>query len=382
MASDRVVIVGGGIIGTLHAREALVRGWEVVHLETDQEPRRASVRNFGLVWVSGRAGGLELDTAIRARELWEKLAVDAPDIGFRPSGSVTVAREPAELALLTEAAGRTDATRRGFQLLDEAEVRRRNPAIRGEVAGGLFCGLDAVIEPGSVVVALRARLSTSGHYLWLPGHRAVDVLPDAGGAGGGATVVDHRGGHHRGSLVLLCIGDRHTDLGGRVGQTLATAPLARCRLQMMQTAPTSELLAAPIADGDSLRYYPAFDLPGRSALPTPPPETKQWGMQLLMVQRAGGELTIGDTHVYQEPFDFAVGEIAYDLLLARAESILGWELPPVVRRWSGTYSLTTDDRIEYRHEVDPGVWVVTGLAGRGMTLSPAIAERTWAEVGL
>jgi glycine/D-amino acid oxidase-like deaminating enzyme len=44
------------------------------------------------------------------------------------------------------------------------------------------------------------------------------------------------------------------------------------------------------------------------------------------------------------------------------------------------YSAATDDRIYLREEIDPGVWVVTGPAGRGMTLSPAIAEQTWAVV--
>ena len=93
-------------------------------------------------------------------------------------------------------------------------------------------------------------------------------------------------------------------------------------------------------------------------------------MQLLLVQRAGGGLTIGDTHVYDEPFDFAVEEAPYDQLRARAEAILGWELPPVVRRWAGVYTAVTDDRIVFRQRVDPGVWVVTGPAGRGMTLVP------------
>ena len=38
---------------------------------------------------------------------------------------------------------------------------------------------------------------------------------------------------------------------------------------MMQTAPTSEQITTAIADADSMRYYPAFDLPGRAALPAP-----------------------------------------------------------------------------------------------------------------
>ena len=52
----------------------------------------------------------------------------------------------------------------------------------------------------------------------------------------------------------------------------------------------------------------------------------------------------------------------------------------MARRWAGVYTLTTDDRIYWRERADAGVWIVTGPAGRGMTLSPAIAEETWEEV--
>ena len=52
-----MVIVGGGVLGTMHAVAARRRGFEVVQLERDAEARGASVRNFGLVWVSGRKAG-------------------------------------------------------------------------------------------------------------------------------------------------------------------------------------------------------------------------------------------------------------------------------------------------------------------------------------
>jgi FAD dependent oxidoreductase TIGR03364 len=384
MSTERVVIVGGGILGTMHALEATTHGWVVTHLEADAGPRRASVRNFGLIWVSGRAGGPELDLALRARVLWEQIAERTPDIGFRPDGSLTVATGDAELALMAEAAARPDAPARGTELLDVTGVRKVNPAIKGDIVGGLWCPRDAVVEPGSVLGSLRRTLEATGRYRWLPGHQAVDVQPGGGDrntdTGSGATVIDHLGLRHRGSLVVLCIGDRLSGLGNRIGVALAEAPLRRCRLQMMQTAPISERLSTAIADADSMRYYPAFDLPARAGLPTARPETSEWGMQLLLVQRAGGEFTIGDTHVYQEPFDFAVDESLYDLLHARAESILGWGLPPPIRRWAGVYTLATDGRICFRERIDDAIWVVTGPAGRGMTLSPAIAEQTWEEV--
>jgi FAD dependent oxidoreductase TIGR03364 len=382
MSVDRVVIVGGGIVGTMHALEATSRGWEVLHLEADAGPRRASVRNFGLIWVSGRAGGEELDLALRARALWERIASSCPGIGFRPDGSVTVARTDTELTLMAEAASRSDASARRTELLDASGVRDVNPAIKGDLTGGLLCRLDAVVEPGSVLGAVRKTLEATGRYQWLPGRQAVEVRSDGGpGQGaGGPTVIDNSGTHHQGTLILLCVGDRLSGFGGRVGAALAEAPLRRCRLQMMQTAPLAERLPTALADADSMRYYPAYDLPGRASLPPLGPEASAWGMQLLVVQRAGGGLTIGDTHVYDEPFDFAVEERAYDQLRFRVEAIVGWELPPVVRRWAGTYALVTDDRIYYRQQIEDRVWAVTGAAGRGMTLSPAIAEQTWDEV--
>jgi FAD dependent oxidoreductase TIGR03364 len=330
--------------------------------------------------VSGRAPGPELDLALRARRLWEDIAGRAPGIGFRADGSLTVAGNDSELALMAEAARHPDASSRGFELLEATAVRDVNPAIKGDVVGGLLCTRDAVVEPGSVLGALRQLLEATGRYRWLPGRQAVDVQPAGSVDGPGPTVIDQLGAGHVGSLVILCIGDRLSGLGGRVGAVLAAAPLRRCRLQMMQTAPTPERITTAIADADSMRYYPAFDLPGRASLDAPRPETVEWAMQLLLVQRSDGGLTIGDTHVYEEPFDFAVDESAYDCLRGRAESILGWDLPPVLRRWAGVYTAVTDDSLCYRRCIEPALWVVTGPAGRGMTLSPAIAEQTWDEV--
>ena len=56
----RVIVVGAGVVGTLHAWHAVERGHEVVQIEREAEARGASLRNFGQIWVSGRAGGEEL----------------------------------------------------------------------------------------------------------------------------------------------------------------------------------------------------------------------------------------------------------------------------------------------------------------------------------
>ena len=63
MTIRRAVVAGGGIIGTWHALELAEAGFAVDHLESEAGPTGASVRNFGLVWVSGRRSGTELDVA-------------------------------------------------------------------------------------------------------------------------------------------------------------------------------------------------------------------------------------------------------------------------------------------------------------------------------
>ena len=388
-----MVIVGGGVLGTMHAVMARRRGFSVVHLEREPEARGASVRNFGLVWVSGRRAGPELALALRARELWEEIATSAPGTGFRPAGSLTLATREAELRVLGEAAELPDAKQRDFELLDPDDVRAVNPALRGEFLGGLYCGADAIVEPRVTLPALRSMLANTGlantglantglantglastglagpGYEWLPGREAVEV-----GAHG---VRDQRGRWYHGDLVVLCTGANFT---GVAGPHLAATPhhLRRVRLQMMQTAPFPEALTTSVADGDSLRYYPAYDVPSLALLGPQTPVAAASRAQLLLVQRADGGLTIGDTHSYDEPFAFDVAEEPYDHLRARAEALLGRPLPRVLRRWTGVYSeVTGTSGLYHRSVVAPGVVLVTGPGGRGMTCSPAIAEETF-----
>ncbi|RKT53390.1 FAD dependent oxidoreductase TIGR03364 [Saccharothrix australiensis] len=359
----------------MHAWQAVERGHEVVQLEREPEARGASVRNFGLVWVGGRAAGAELDVALRARELWERIGERVPALGFRANGSLTVLRTPAEVAVAEETAARADASERGLKLLDPAEVRALNPAVRGDLLAALWCERDGAVEPRTAQPALRAALEASGRYTWLPGREVRSV--SAG------RVRDDRGDEHRADVVVLCTG---AWLGGVVRELTGGVPVRRVRLQMMQTEPLGEPLTTSVADGDSLRYYPAYRGAALDALNSGQPQpdvAREHAMQLLVVQRLDGGLTIGDTHAYDEPFPFDTEDAPYDHLAAVAEQVLGRPLPRVARRWAGVYAQCRDtSRVVHREQVEPGVWLVTGPGGRGMTCSPAIASDTADEVGL
>lgn len=365
------------MVGTMHAWQAVERGHEVVQIEREAEARGASLRNFGQIWVSGRAGGEELDTALRARELWERIGAQVPGLGFRANGSLTPVRTPRELAVAEAALARPDAAARGYELLTAAQAREINPALRGAFEAALWCGRDAAVEPRTAQLHLREALRTraAGRYTFLADREVREVV------GHGAVRDDH-GDVHRGDAVVLATG---AWLSGLVRELVPDLPVRRVRLQMMQTDPLGEPLTTSVADADSFRYYPAYRSPALDALNAEQeqaPIAAEHKMQLLMVQRRDGGLTIGDTHEYEHPFAFDTLEDPYEHVAAVVESFLGRPLPRIRHRWAGVYAQCTDTtRVVHRQQVADGVWLVTGPGGRGMTCSPAIAETTANELG-
>ena len=156
-------------------------------------------------------------------------------------------------------------------------------------------------------------------------------------------------------------------------------PLRRVRLNMAETEPFESTLTTSIANGDSFRYYPNFRDDAAELLNEQESLAQRYAVQLLCQQRLHGGLTIGDTHEADEPGVFETQDRPMDLIVQAARHLIGDHLPAIERRWSGVY-----------HQVDPpparstiakrsltGVTAVTGAGGRGMTLSPAIAEESY-----
>ena len=293
----------------------------MVHLEREPAPRGATVRNFGLIWVSGTAAGTELTLALRARELWEQIASEVPGTGFRAHGSLTLAGDEAEAALLNEAACLPDAAERGYRLLDAGSVRDLNPALRGRLL------LRAVLREGRhrrAAAGSRRRFATTCSP---PGHRTATAGFLAGKL---STSLQARCATRPApgtkAISSSCAPAPRTPAWqgpylARFDQAPADPPLRRVRLQMLQTEPFDRRLTTSVADGDSLRYYPAYDLPGRARLaPQAPAAAAAARAQLLLAQRLDGSLTIGDTHAYDEPFDFDLDEAPYDHLRSQGRA--------------------------------------------------------------
>jgi len=365
----RVLVVGGGIIGTMHAYLAIAAGHEVVQVDRDLIAQSASVRNFGLVWVSGRAVGAELALALRSRQLWELIGNEVGTIGFRPNGSLTIASNAAEWEVMNRAAAMPDALQRGFELLTFEEVQKIEPALQGNFIGALLCSKDAAVEPELLLTGMRAYLEAAPSYQWTPNFEVVGYE----NTGSIHTISDINGQKLSGDFLALCAGAAHA---GFLSEFLGDAPLRKVHLQMAATVPMPYTLKHSIADGDSLRYYPAFKDLGLHELAPQPEVADRYKMQLLLVQRQDGSFTIGDTHEYAEPFTHEIYEEPYKHLQGVISSIFGGGEPAIAKRWSGVYSQVTSSEIYLRKEIAPGAVIITGGGGRGNTLAPAIAEET------
>ncbi|CAN5701795.1 TIGR03364 family FAD-dependent oxidoreductase [soil metagenome] len=361
-----VVIVGGGILGTMHAVEARRRGWRVVQLDVDAEPQSSSVRGLGVIDVSSAAPGLALDLALRAREGWESLARRAPGVGFRATGSITLAADDAQRRVIAQVLQRDDAERRGLRGVTAKEVGAINPSIRGVNQGGVFCRTDAIIEPRRTLEALRRYLQADAGYRFLGGRTAWEV--------GTGVVHDTTGRSHRGDLVLVCPGARQASLSSEL---LHGAPLRQVRSLVAQTGPYGERLSTIVDDGETMRRRPGFDVPARASLPEPIPVATEFHAHLSCAPRVSGALTFGTTHEYEQPFTFDLSDRAVDHLADRLQHHLSGSPGRIVRRWESVYHECTDDRLWFRDMVSDDVLVVTGAGASSLTLAPAVAEDTF-----
>lgn len=368
----KILIIGAGILGHMHALFALKRGYQVALFERDKYPVGASVRNFGLITVGARKAGAELETAVRARGLWEEIADEYQQLTFRPNGSIVIAKDDNELSIMSQYPKAEDAKIRGWQLLDANEVREVNPSIQGSIAGGLLSTVDAAVEPETVLTELREILNSFSGFEFHPATEIVSMDQ----IGHSVICMSRTGDSFGGDYAIVATGADYSTL---FPDRLASAPLMKTYLQMARLQAPGFDISTSVSNADSLRYYPGYQTSELEKLPEQHPVGKELKMQLLLQQRIDGSITIGDSHQYDEPFSHELREDAYDYLMAEIEAIFGKKFK-IISRWSGVYSQHTQGEIVYRDQIDSRIQLITGPGGRGNTLSPAIAEQTISEV--
>jgi FAD dependent oxidoreductase TIGR03364 len=371
--TQRVGIVGAGIVGLAHAWSAAERGHQVTVFERSPRAFGASIRNFGMVWVIGQPDQAQ-DVANNSRERWLRAGREG-GLWVSPCGSIHMAHRDDEWAVLQEYAAVNQSGPRGswLKLLTANEVLQRSPAANPNgLLGGLWSDRECCVDPTSAIRSIPPWLERQYGVQF---HFSTAVVHAESGQVGLAS-----GQRHVFDRIIICSGD---DLATLRPEVFHGIPLRASKLHMMRTTAQTEgfRIGPHLAGGLTLRHYPNFKTCGSlqalsDRIESETPELNQFGIHVMASQNHRGEVVLGDSHEYGdaiEPFD---RQEIDGLILRELHKILKLPHWNMESHWHGVYAKYTEGLV-FEAEPEPGLHICTGLGGNGMTLSFGIAERAW-----
>jgi FAD dependent oxidoreductase TIGR03364 len=365
---NRAIVVGSGIVGLATALALAKQKFSVTVIEKDERCYGASVRNFGMVWAIGQP--LEsYELAIRSREIWKEIG-EAAYLWLNESGSLHVARHDDELAVLEQFYERYHNERR-YRMLGESEFGSVRTIARSSGAkGALYSAEELVVNPREAIRSIPDYLSErfGVSFLW---NRSVVAVESN-------MVRTADGSKYDADLVVICSGRDTAVLYPGYYEQL---PVIKCKLQMMRGTLRRPGETGPaVCGGLSLVHYQSFaeaaDLEAlRKRYNEQMNDYMKWGIHVMLSQTSHAEVTIGDSHEYENADDPFVREKINELILDYLHTLTAIDGLKISEQWSGVYLKMQDGRRYVFDKQDEGVYVFNGIGGAGMTLSFGLAER-------
>ena len=216
-ARARVVIIGGGVIGTSVAYHLAQLGWtDVLLLEQGQLSCGTTWHAAGLV---GQLRASESGTRLvqYSCELYERLEKETGlGTGFRRCGGVTVARTPDRMTQLRRTAATAEAYQLECELISPQRARELYPIMRADdLAGAIWLPGDGRANPTDLTAAL-ARGARDKGVTVRERTRVTGILTKPGAVKGVRT--DH--GDVEAEVVVNCAGQWAKQVGALAGVTV------------------------------------------------------------------------------------------------------------------------------------------------------------------
>lgn len=365
-------IVGAGIVGLAHALAAARRGLRVVVFDRDARANSASIRNFGLITVTGQCQGDTWRRALRSREVWDEIAV-AAGVPVIHRGMVVPVHSELALQVLREFIAGPMGAR--CELLDPDMMTRRAPVLKRDgVAGCLYSPHELRVEPRQAIPRLAA---------WLEQAHGIAFVRNAQVRGIEPPFIHTSAGRYRARQFVVCPG---ADLLSLFPENIARHRLQLCKLHMLRLAPQPagwRLPGAVMMDLSLVRYLGYARCPSAGALRVELEKseaaTLAHGIHLIAVQSADGSLVVGDSHHYDAtPNPFAPSEVD-ELIMRHASETIAIPDPRVAERWIGVYPSAEAEPCLIERP-GPEISVVIVTSGTGMSTAFGLAEEVIAEM--
>ena len=217
----RVVIIGGGVIGTSVAYHLTKLGWDdVVLLEQGQLSSGTTWHAAGLV---GQLRASESGTRLvqYSVELYAALEEETGlSAGYRQCGGVTVARTPERMVQLRRTAATADAFGMECVLLTPEEALERYPVMQvDDLEGAIWLPGDGKANPTDLTNALAKGARNRGARVF-EHTRVTDVSADHGRVTGVSYEAADGSGEIEAEYVVNCAGQWAKAIGAMVGVTV------------------------------------------------------------------------------------------------------------------------------------------------------------------
>lgn len=360
-----LAVVGAGILGLSCALAAARRNLRVVVIERSTRAQGASVRNFGLVTLTGQEPGTVWPLVRRSREVWDEVATKV-GIPIHQRGAWIAAQRPESAAVL-EAFMRTE-TAAGCELLTPTAARQRCPNLQ-------TAGLQAVLwSPHELRVESRDAIPMLAD--WLEREHQVTFLWETAVHSVATPAIETSRGPLKAESAVVCPGD---DLVTLFPQEMQAAGIGRCTLQMLRLeSPGFALPGTVMSDLSLVRYGGFATLPEATALlqrlRSQQPEYFQHGIHLIIAQGADGSLVVGDSHHYDPAAALPADKRIDEFILTEYRAVTGHPPPPIRERWTGSYAVAKD-RTVLIETPSPHTRLVMVTSGVGASTGFAIGEQ-------
>ena len=201
----RVVVVGGGIIGTSTAYHLAKSGWDVVLLERDQLTSGTTWHAAGLMVTFGSLSETSTELRKYTKELYSTIlpAETGMDTGFKPCGFIELATTPDRLEEYRRIAAFNRKCGVDVREISAAEVGDLFPLCRtDDILCGFYVETDGRVNPVDATMALAKGARLHGATI-VEGCEVTGITKDAGRVTG---VTTSTGEVVKAEYVVNCAG--------------------------------------------------------------------------------------------------------------------------------------------------------------------------------
>jgi glycine cleavage system aminomethyltransferase T/glycine/D-amino acid oxidase-like deaminating enzyme len=214
----RVVVIGGGVIGTSVAYHLAHMGWkDIVLLERDRLTSGTTWHAAGLMVTFGSTSETSTELRKYTRDLYSRLEAETGQAtGFRPVGFIEVAVDADRLEEYRRVAAFNRWCGVEVEEISPSEVKNLFPLARvDDILAGFYVRRDGRANPVDVTMALAKGATLAGARV-IEGVTVTEVLQERGRVTGVRTAF----GHIQADYVVNCAGMWARQLGEESGVTI------------------------------------------------------------------------------------------------------------------------------------------------------------------